>query len=800
MDRAKAGVIRGAALLAALAALCVLAPSAGAVLVRVSKHHVAGVTLAKGVRPTSVTGSLAQGAAAPADDGTVDYHGGPVLHGSTPYLIFWDPKSELTSSDKALFERYFADVAGDSGESTNTFGVDRQYTDSTGFADYTQSWSASHALVDKQPYPTSGQCMDNAGYTENACLFDSQLQAELSRLIDADGLPTGTTGDAPIYFIVTPPDVNSCIPALGVNADECADTTFCAYHSYYSVGGNNVLYADIPTVLAKNDPKQCQQDANTRVQSPNSNSLVDVALKDASHEANETITDPLLSAWWDSSSGNEIADNCNATGNVDPPDQTNPKAFTPTLGGSASAGTLYNQQINSHHYYTQSVWSNGDQDCVMRPTSSALSAAFSAPASGTTGHSVGFTPSASSSARGYSSTTWDFGDGTSAFSLGAPTATSHTYTTPGTYQVALTLVDRYGNLSTTSKQVTILPAPRAAFTSSSGNPQINTVVSFDGSGSSEPGNPPLSYSWNFGDGSSGSGPTVLHSYASPGVYTVSLTVSDGTHDDTVSQPLIVHGLPSAAVGVPTMIRVAGSPVSFDGSGSSEPFGSISSYSWNFGDGSPAAGGAKPSHAYARAGTYTVRLTVTDPFGNSAVSSRAVSVASVPGAAITVGSARPVSGAALSFSGVGSTDLGASISSYSWSFGDGSRGSGASASHRYSKPGRYKVTLTIADSTGATSTATKTLSVRNPSITAVSVKKGNKIERIKLMFSGSGTLKLGHKKFKIRKAGKFVLKVRLTAAQVAARHAHRSVTIRVKLRFSPVFGNPSRRSVTIRLRG
>lgn len=793
-------MIRGAVLLAALAALCALAPSAGAVLVRIGKHHLAGVTLAKGVRPTSVPGSLAQGAAAPTDEGTVSYHGGPVLHGSSPYLIFWDPHSELTSSDRTLFQRYFADVAADSGDSTDVFGTDRQYTDSSGFADYDQSWSSSHAIIDKQPYPTSGQCTDNAGYTETACLFDSQLQDELSRVISAHDLPTGTTGDAPIYFIVTPPDVNSCIPGGGV-PDQCADSTFCAFHSSYSDDGSDILYADIPTVLAANSPKLCQMDGNSGVQSPNANPLVDVALKYVSHEDNETITDPLLSAWWDSSSGNEIADNCNATGAFDPPGQTNPNAFAPTLGGSASAGTLFDQRINSHHYYTQSVWSNGDGDCVMDPTSSALSAAFAAPASGSTGHMVGFDPSASSSAGGYSSTTWDFGDGSSAFSRGAPGPMSHTYTAPGTYQVTLTLVDVYGNLSTTSQPVTILPAPRAAFTSSSGNPQVNTPVSFDGSASSEPAPGKISsYSWNFGDGSSGSGQTVFHTYASPGVYTVSLTVSDGTNNDTVSQLLIVHGLPSAAFAVPTVNRAAGSPISFDGSPSSEPNGSISTYSWNFGDGSPAVGGAKPSHAYARAGTYTVRLTVADPFGNTATSAQTVTVTSVLTPRIAVGTARPVAGAADSFGGAASTDVGASISSYNWNFGDGARGSGASVSHRYAKPGSYTVTLTTTDSAGATSATSTILSVRNPAITAVSVKKGSKVERITLTFSGSGALKVGHKKFKVGRAGNFVLKVRLTPAQIAAHRAHRSLTIKVKLRFAPTFGNLSRRTVTIRLRG
>ena len=54
--------------------------------------------------------------------------------------------------------------------------------------------------------------------------------------------------------------------------------------------------------------------------------------------------------------------------------------------------------------------------------------------------------------------------------------------------------------------------------------------------------------------------------------------------------------------------------SFDGSGSQDPDGSIASYVWDFGDGTPDGSGATPSHTYAAAGTYTVTLTVTDNKG------------------------------------------------------------------------------------------------------------------------------------------------------------------------------------------
>ena len=83
------------------------------------------------------------------------YNGGPVLHSSRPYLIFWTPSGEsIAASSESLIERYFTDVAADSGKSCNVFGVLRQYYDRSGFADYRQTFDrARQVIVDTQPYP-----------------------------------------------------------------------------------------------------------------------------------------------------------------------------------------------------------------------------------------------------------------------------------------------------------------------------------------------------------------------------------------------------------------------------------------------------------------------------------------------------------------------------------------------------------------------------------------------------------------------------------------------------------------------
>ena len=124
-----------------------------------------------------------------------------------------------------------------------------------------------------------------------------------------------------------------------------------------------------------------------------------------------------------------------------------------------------------------------------------------------------------------------------------------------------------------------------------------------------------SYAWDFGDGATSTLANPSHSYAAAGVYTVKLTVTGpgGSNTQTRSNYLTVT-TPSAPVaqftGSPTS-GVAPLAVSFANSST----GSITSYAWDFGDGATSTL-ANPSHSYAAAGVYTVKLTVTGPGGSN----------------------------------------------------------------------------------------------------------------------------------------------------------------------------------------
>lgn len=153
------------------------------------------------------------------------------------------------------------------------------------------------------------------------------------------------------------------------------------------------------------------------------------------------------------------------------------------------------------------------------------------------------------------------------------------------------------------------------------------------------------------------------------------------------------------------------PVSFSSSGSSDPDGTIVSYSWSFGDGSNSSN-ANPTHTYTSAGTYNVALTVTDDFGDSGSSSTTVTIAvgNAPPVANANGPYSGTEGNAVAFDGSASNDPDGSIISYSWDFGDGSTGIGATTTHTYSTAGTYNVTLTVLDDSGATDSAGTTATI------------------------------------------------------------------------------------------
>ncbi len=145
--------------------------------------------------------------------------------------------------------------------------------------------------------------------------------------------------------------------------------------------------------------------------------------------------------------------------------------------------------------------------------------------------------------------------------------------------------------------------------------------------------------------------------------------------------------------------------------STDSDGSITSYLWDFGDGTTSTA-ANPSKTYTKAGTYTVTLKVTDNAGAVASVTKSLSVSTdqtnkPPVAAFN----STASGLTVNFTDA-STDADGSIASRSWNFGDGTTSAAANPSKTYAAAGTYTVTLTVTDNAGASTTVSKTVTVKN----------------------------------------------------------------------------------------
>ncbi|KQZ90331.1 hypothetical protein ASD62_14575 [Phycicoccus sp. Root563] len=247
--------------------------------------------------------------------------------------------------------------------------------------------------------------------------------------------------------------------------------------------------------------------------------------------------------------------------------------------------------------------------------------------------------------------------------------------------------------------------PTAAFTSSSSF----LTASVDGSTSSDPDDAIASYAWDFGDGATATGVTASHAYAAAGTYTVRLTVTDdrgATNSTTRAVTVVTNQAPTASFTDSESFLTLG----VNGSASSDPDGTVASYAWDFGDGASATG-ATASHSYAAAGTYTVRLTVTDDKGATGTTARAVTVATAPNQPPTASFTHSESFLKTSVNGSASTDADGTVAAYAWSWGDGAaNGTGATATHTYAAAGTYTVKLTVTDDKGDSGTTSSSVTV------------------------------------------------------------------------------------------
>jgi parallel beta-helix repeat protein len=215
---------------------------------------------------------------------------------------------------------------------------------------------------------------------------------------------------------------------------------------------------------------------------------------------------------------------------------------------------------------------------------------------------------------------------------------------------------------------------------------------------------PTAWNWNFGDKTANStlkNPT--HTYTAAGNYSVSLTVTNGAGNKTVTKLnyiKVTAGTPIPVANFSSNITSGKVPltVAFTDKSTNSP----TSWNWNFGDGTANSTVKNPTHIYSKAGTFTVKLTATNTAGSNTVTkSNYITVVTTPVANF---SGTPTTGKATLK--VQFTDKSTnSPSSWAWNFGDGTANSTAkNPAHNYTKKGTFTVTLTAKNIAGSSTKA------------------------------------------------------------------------------------------------
>lgn len=293
---------------------------------------------------------------------------------------------------------------------------------------------------------------------------------------------------------------------------------------------------------------------------------------------------------------------------------------------------------------------------------------------------------------------WEFGDETTTT---GPVVT-HSFPTYGTFLVELTVTDDDGATSTSNLTVTVQNVePVAKF---KGNTRIlsGQALELDGTDSYDLDGyiAEANYRWDMGDGRTELGSIIQHTYTSVGTYIVVLTVEDdGGLTSSYSRMVeVLNRMPSAQISASILVLPTGDSLDLDGSGSSDPDGSVETYTWIFGDGSVAYG-RQVSHVYGDDGIYMVVLTITDDLGGTDSTSVFIQVENRPPMPAIEGPDAAQTLTDIEFTAEGALDPDGRIEGYYWDFGDGNGANGWNVSHEYMTSGIYTVRLTVLDDDG-----------------------------------------------------------------------------------------------------
>lgn len=316
---------------------------------------------------------------------------------------------------------------------------------------------------------------------------------------------------------------------------------------------------------------------------------------------------------------------------------------------------------------------------------------------------------------------WDFADGSILNSSPNP---SYTYANPGIYNVTLIAGNSFGCIDTITKPVQVYFLPTPNFTHS--DVCFGDTMHFSNSSSVDPSTSITGYLWVFADGSSSNNlQNPVHYYSSAGSYFVTLVTTTAEGCAAVANiPVKVYDPPTSAFTFNNTCLTT--QAMFTNTSLNPTMGTIASWSWDFGDGTPLNTAVwSPDHLYAAPGNYIITLiTSSSNLGCADTLQSAITVYPMPLANFR---ATPVCLHQMMHFNDSSTVVSGNVNAWSWNFGDGSPADTLRIpAHIYTNSGTYPVSLVAITGKGCKDTVSKSAVVHplpDVHFSAVNVCKG-----------------------------------------------------------------------------
>jgi hypothetical protein len=233
----------------------------------------------------------------------INYHGGPVVLGTTGMYYIWYGNWSGNTATTILTD--FANSIGGSPY----FNINTTY------------YNGSNVHVTNS-VAYRGSTTDN--YSHGTSLSDSAVQAVVSSAISSGRLPKDTNA---IYFVLTSADVTE-------SSGFC--TQYCGWHTHGTISGSDIKYSFVGNAA------RCITSCAAQSTGPNGNAGADGMVSIVAHELEEAVSDPDLNAWYDNR-GAENADKC---------------AWTFGTTHTLPSGAKYNMTLGARNYLIQRNWVN----------------------------------------------------------------------------------------------------------------------------------------------------------------------------------------------------------------------------------------------------------------------------------------------------------------------------------------------------------------------------------------------------------------------------------------------------------